>query len=297
MGSDREFELPASYLAMPRWWAGRDADWLAGLPGLVRDQCSRWRLDIAGPPMHGSNAIVVPVAGGTDLFALRIAPPGPQIAGQIAALRFWDGRGTVRLFRTDAERGALLLEWVPGGSLRSVPVAEAVVTLGRMMHRLAVPAPPQARSTGDLAAARLRELEADWYRLGRPFDRVFLTRAVEVGIGLCAVGSDRAVNGDLHSEQVPRGSREPWLVVDPVLLRGDVAYDLARVLWTRIDEMSGPAEVLRHFDAAVREGDLDRDRARDWVVFRSVDYWLWGLNVGLTEDPRRCRALLRAFAT
>jgi hypothetical protein len=46
---------------------------------------------------------------------------------------------------------------------------------------------------------------------------------------------------------------------------------------------------------AVREARLDRDHARDWVIFRTVDYWLWGLNAGLTEDPLRCRRLVTAF--
>jgi streptomycin 6-kinase len=45
----------------------------------------------------------------------------------------------------------------------------------------------------------------------------------------------------------------------------------------------------------VREADLDRDRARDWMVFRTVDYWVVGLDAGLTDDPLRCRALLSAF--
>jgi len=31
------------------------------------------------------------------------------------------------------------------------------------------------------------------------------------------------------------------------------------------------------------------------VVFRAVDYWLWGLDAGLTEDPLRCRRLVEAF--
>ena len=30
----------------------------------------------------------------------------------------------------------------------------------------------------------------------------------------------RAANGDLHAGQVLAGTREPWLVVDPMLLRG-----------------------------------------------------------------------------
>jgi streptomycin 6-kinase len=27
-----------------------------------------------------------------------------------------------------------------------------------------------------------------------------------------------------------------------------------------------------------------------------VDYWLWGLENGLTEDPERCRRLLASLA-
>jgi streptomycin 6-kinase len=43
---------------------------------------------------------------------------------------------------------------------------------------------------------------------------------------LCHHDFELAVNGDLHSDQLLRGEREPWLTVDPVLLRGDIAYDL-----------------------------------------------------------------------
>jgi streptomycin 6-kinase len=56
---------------------------------------------------------------------------------------------------------------------------------------------------------------------------------------------DLAVSGGLHSGQVLRGSREPWLTVDPLLLRGDIEYELARVLWTRIDEMADSAGIRR----------------------------------------------------
>jgi len=67
------------------------------------------------------------------------------------------------------------------------------------------------------------------------------------------------------------------------------------VLWTRIDDMRDAAEIRRHFEVVVLQAGLDRDRARDWVVFRSVDYWLWGLEIGLTEDPLRCRRLVSAM--
>ncbi len=112
---------------------------------------------------------------------------------------------------------------------------------------------------------------------------------------LVTTPSTLAVNGDLHSAQVLAGTREPWLTVDPVLLRGDIAYDLARVLWTRLDEMPDPTAITEHLDIVVDSAGLDRDRARDWVVFRAIDYWLWGLDAGLTEDPLRCHRLVTAL--
>jgi streptomycin 6-kinase len=141
------------------------------------------------------------------------------------------------------------------------------------------------------------DLEADWDRLGRPFDSAVLAEALRVADGLSRTDSDLTANGDLHSAQVLRGRREPWLAVGPVLLRGDIDYGLARVLWTRIDEMPDAAAVVGHFDAAVLEAGVNRHRARAWVVFRTVDYWLWGLWNGLTDDPHRCRRLIAAFVT
>ncbi|WP_291045966.1 hypothetical protein [Herbiconiux sp.] len=37
------------------------------------------------------------------------------------------------------------------------------------------------------------------------------------------------------------------------------------------------------------------DRARAWVVVRSLSYLQWGLRHGLTLDPPRCRRLLEHF--
>jgi streptomycin 6-kinase len=200
----------------------------------------------------------------------------------------------VRLYDADAERGAMLLERL-GEPLSTRPVGEAVAVMGRLMRRLAVPAPADALSTARIAADRSAELEGQWQAFGRPFDQRFLAAALEVAPALARSTAESAVNGDLHADQVLRGTREEWLAVDPVLYRGDIEHDLARILWTRVDEMADAAEIVGHFDTVVTEAVLDREYARDWVVFRTVDYWLWGLNVGLTEDPVRCHRVLTAF--
>jgi streptomycin 6-kinase len=265
------------------------------LPASVQSQCERWELRYDGELAHGSNAIVLPVLRYGEPLALRMSPPGPDVTEQIHALRWWDGRGMVRLVEADADRGAMLLERL-GSPLTEVPLAEAIGILGGLMRRLAVPADPTSLSTATITRNRAAELEPDWERLGRPFDKAWLREAEQLGGGrLATTENDLAVNGDFHSDQVLRGAREPWLVVDPVLYRGDIELDLARILWTSIDAMKTDDELLDHFATLVATAELDRDRARDWVVYRTTDYWLWGLNVGLTEDPVRCHRLLRAF--
>jgi streptomycin 6-kinase len=290
--------VPPSFVAMPRWRA-EGSHWLNALPRMINLQCERWGLRIVGPPTHGSNAIVVPVDRGAEPLVLRMTPPDRDVEALVRALRFWDGRGTVRLVDDDLAAGAMLLERLSPESLTSVAVDVAMVVIGRVMRRLAVPAPADAPSTSALVADRSAELSRDWAALAQPFDRSFLLAAEHAAERMASPpksGDVNAVNGDLHAAQVLRGTREPWLVVDPVLLRGDIAYDLARALWTRIDEMADAASIVGCFDIAVRESGVDRDHARDALVFRTVDYWLWAVGAGLTEDPLRCARLLQAFA-
>ena len=33
-----------------------------------------------------------------------------------------------------------------------------------------------------------------------------------------------------------------------------------------------------------------------WGFVRSIDYWLWGLDNGLTTDPLRCQRIANALA-
>ncbi|MBA2468968.1 MAG: kinase [Chloroflexia bacterium] len=284
-------ELPESYRAMPRWWREGPA-WLDGLSDTAAALCRRWSLTRDGTLMHGSNAIAIPVRRDGEPLVLRIAPPDARTINEIRALRFWDGRGTVHLLDADPAAGASLLERLDGErTLARLPLDEAMPVIARTMRRLAVPAPPDVPSTATIVRERAAELESEWERLGRPFDRRFLDAALDAAETLGQTASALAVNGDLHFEQVLAGTREPWLVVDPVLLRGDIDYDLARILWSRLDEMPRDDDVLRHIDTLVREAGLDRARARSWIVYRTVDYWLWGLGYGLTEDPVRCARL------
>lgn len=287
--------VPRTFLEMPRWWH-EGQSWLSDLPDLVQRFCGEWNLEVDGTPMHGSNALVVPVRRDQDSFALRLTMPDDRTKDEIRALQFWDGRGTVKLFAADPAAGVSLLERLIGETtLAKVPLSEAVPVIARLMRKLAVSPPPDAPTTTAIVRTRISTMEKDWERLNQPFDRFILDAAIAAGRSLGESTVNLAVNGDLHFDQVLRSARDQWLVVDPVLMRGDIEYDLARILWSRLDEMVDDRAIDHWFGIVVREAELEIERATTWVIYRTVDYWLWGLGYGLTEDPVRCARLTRRF--
>ncbi|MEO5744383.1 MAG: aminoglycoside phosphotransferase family protein, partial [Terracoccus sp.] len=290
--------VPGSFRQMPRWWhdpSGRA--WLDLLPSLVTDQCRRWALVIDGDPLHGSNALVVPVRRAGERYVLRISPPGDDLAQEAAALQLWAGRGTVQLVQLDLESQAMLLERLDyTRSLQTHPLSVATPIIAHLVKELAVPAPSGVLSTAAVAAGHVETFEHDWLTSDRPTPRTQLRSSIRLADELArAQPSHLAVNGDLHCEQVLAAERAHWLFVDPVLLRGDREYDFARVLWSRLDELPDGSQITDVFDAFVEAAQVPSERARSWIVVRSMSYLLWGIPRALTRDPPNCRRLLDAF--
>jgi streptomycin 6-kinase len=272
--------------------------WLARLPELVGELCVRWGLRVTGDPMHGYLALVVPVLRGDARYALKVSWVDEETVNEAAALALWNGGGAVRLLDTDDAAGALLLEWLdPRRRLAEADLSVAVPVAGRLLRRLAVPVLAQwpARPVPGLGQWAL-DLAADlpglWRVTGRPFAGRRLDAAVEVATALAPRAGGLLANRDLHYQNVLAGEREPWLVIDPKVMRGDAEFGLAPLLWRRLGEAGGPAGLRRRFDALVDEAGLDAELARGWTLLRAVDYQLWGLRLGLTEDPALCATVI-----
>ena len=105
--------VPARFAADTLTREGEAArPWLARLPELVGELCARWGLRVAGDPLHGYLALVVPVLRGKARYALKVSWLDGETVNEAAALTLWDGGGAVRLINADDEAGALLLEWL-----------------------------------------------------------------------------------------------------------------------------------------------------------------------------------------
>lgn len=271
--------------------AGRS--WLAQLPHVVDAFCAQWQLTIAGFPMHGYLGLVVPVQHGMTACVLKVSWIDDSTAEEALALAAWNGQGAVRLLASEPARGALLLERLDHQRhLNALPIGEALMIAGQLLRRLAIPASGNFRSQTALAQEIALNLPERWERYGRPLPRAILDQARQLVSQVGRPARHLLVNYDLHYENVLAGSREPWLAVDPKVVVGDPEFGIAQLLVNRLEEIEAQGGLEQHFQRLVEAAQLNAELARAWTLVRCVDYWLWGLSVGLTEDPRRCERII-----
>ena len=253
-------------------YAVSGADWLRRLPRLLEDLLDEWRLTPSEAAGWGHCAVVVPVDSETGPAALKVTWPHVEAASEHLALRHWDGRGSVRLLRADPHRFALLLERLDPTDLRTIPDEEACEVVGALLGQLRAPA---IARTPTLSAYVARQLEKP------PPVHVLPRRFVDQGRRLAAeLASDPRVDADLlhsdlHYENVLSGERQRWLAIDPKPMAGDRAFEVAPVLWNRVDELgTGSAfrwNVRRRLEVVCAAAGIDEDRAKAWTIVREVD--------------------------
>jgi streptomycin 6-kinase len=255
--------------------------------------CERWELTLSGEAARGDqNTILVASRRGVPCV-LKIAGPEHNAIDEAIALEAWNGNGAARLLEADRDHGALLLERLdPDRSLRAAGLATAAEIAGTLIHELAVPAPAGLPLLTDIASQKPDILRRRQSALGDPVPGRWIDIACGLACDLAADPGNQLVHGDLHYDNILAGSRRPWLAIDPKPAAGNPERSVANLMWDRIDDATQPHDAHALFAALTRTGMLHPDRARAWTIVQAVDYWLWGLAAGLTEDPRRCERLL-----
>ena len=292
----RRFPIEGAYPSI----AGTDPAgrvWLQTLPSRVAALAAAWDLQPDGTTAwRGSHAVVLPVRRANARCVLKLAWPTAPAAAEAEALRTWGGDGAAHLLAARPDVGALLLERLDATrTLAGVPLAEAAPIAGGLLRRLSVPAPtgtPPLRARAEAVAAGLAFRQA---RLGHPVPRAWAEQARTFAQELGGRAGNRLSHGDLHYGNILAGTRAPWQAIDPQPVAGDPEYGVPELLWTRVDEVADDAGIRQLLTTVVAAGGLDAALARGWAIVRCVDYWLWGLEHGLTEDPQRCRRVLAAL--
>jgi streptomycin 6-kinase len=179
----------------------------------------------------------------------------------------------VLLLDSAPDDGVLLLERLDAGcTLDDLPLREAVPVIGDLARRLAVPAPAELkRNLRDEAEELVEALPRRWTELGEPFDRRLVDDAVALCRELGPSAGELLVNEDLHFQNVLAGTREPWLVIDPKPLSGDLEWGVIPLFWNRF----GESTLDDRMALIVASQELDADKARGWTLVRAVQNWIW----------------------
>ena len=270
-----DLRVPPLFAARaPRVLGGGAVAWLAALPELAAAYARKWGLTFEGEAMHGYVGVVQPAClrDGTPVV-LKLGWRDEESADEPLALSTWAGRGAVLLLESAPDDGVLLLERLDAGlTLDNLPLRSAIPLIGSLARRLAVPAPSSMRRRLRDEAARLtEELPLRWTALGEPFDRRLVDDAVAICRELGPAAGELLVNEDLHFENVLGGTREPWLVIDPKPLSGDLEWGVIPLFWNRFTEST----LDDRFALIVASHELDAEKARAWTLVRAVQNWIW----------------------
>ncbi|MEV8321144.1 aminoglycoside phosphotransferase family protein [Streptomyces sp. NPDC059900] len=273
-------------------------DWLEKLPEAAEEAAALRELTVERvhvPGGRSSLVVLVRCADGTPAV-LKLVPPRSRPAGERAALAHWGGFGAVRLLDPAASDGALLLERLHRDvSVRSLPEAKALLEAAGTLRRLWVEPPAEHR------------FETVAERTGRQADAMRASADAEVAplvdAALAArdelLGGDaevRLLHGTFRQSKVLQGDRVPWLAVGPDPVVGECAFDLARLVRDRVEDLiaspSGASITRRRVKKLAESLDVDQERLRGWTLFRAVESGVRARRVGREQDAE----LLLEFA-
>ncbi|MFI1325323.1 kinase [Streptomyces sp. WAC04189] len=276
-------------------------DWLDRLPEAAERAVRARDLTVERVQVPGGRSslvVVVRRADGTPAV-LKLAPRRARPESERAALAHWGGRGAVQLAEdADTTEGVLLLERLhPDVSVRSLPESKALLEAAGALRRLWVQ-PPADHPFETVAQRTGRQAEA--MRAGAVADPE-VAPLVDAALGvrgelLAGAPEERLLHGTFRQSKVLAGDRMPWLAVGPDPVVGESAFDLARLVRDRVEDLvaqpSGASTTRRRIKRLAESLEVDQERLRGWTLFRAVESGVRARRVGREQDAE----LLLEFA-
>ncbi|MFI1488443.1 aminoglycoside phosphotransferase family protein [Streptomyces sp. NPDC020747] len=274
-------------------------DWLEKLPEAAQQAVALRELTVERVQVPGGrSSLVVLVRLPDDTPAvLKLAPGRARPESERAALAHWDGLGAVRLLEPAGAEGVLLLERLhPDVSVRSLADAKSMLEAAGALRRLWVepPAGPVFETVAERTGRQAEAMRAGADAEAAPLVDAALAVRDEL---LASAPEARLLHGTFRQSKVLAGERSPWLAVGPDPVVGECAFDLARLVRDRVEDLiaspSGSAITRRRVKRLAESLDLDQERLRGWTLFRAVESGVRARRVGRSQDAE----LLLEFAS
>jgi len=337
-------DLPPEFIrTVQNAFQGEGRHWLETLPALLEEAASRWGLSDVRPVSNlsynfvsfaqmdtesnvSSRWLQSQASFGDDQILqstsviLKLGVPQRELTSEIAALRFYNGRGACQLLDADAENGMLLLERLqPGHMLASIMDDEYATRIAAqvMKHlwgnrndlsRYRATTPALAGGAREVATTNFIRLN-DWFngfqRLRQRFDggtgplpEKLVATAESLSQELLEENKDEVLlHGDFHHYNVLKSQRG-WLAIDPKGVIGPRGYEVGPFLINPVPYLlngSDPRVQTEKRIAILSEMlGMERERIRSWGLCHAVLSAWWSIednDPGWGEYSMRCAEL------
>ncbi|HEX6540863.1 MAG TPA: aminoglycoside phosphotransferase family protein [Ktedonobacterales bacterium] len=255
------------------------ASWLEQLPTILETCASRWDVTL-GPHFEPLtyNYVAPGVRADGRAVVLKAGVPGKERQYEAAALRYFDGRGMVKLLEADDALGVMLLERLhPGTALVEMPDDEATTAIAAQVMRELwhpLPADHPFRTVADWGQG-FQRLWATFDGATGPFSRPLVERAESLFAELLASSEAPVLlHGDLHHGNILAAERAPWLAIDPQGVAGEPAYEVGAWMRNPVPQVfTSPHPdrlLLRRADIFAEHLGIDRWRLLAWSMAQAV---------------------------
>jgi streptomycin 6-kinase len=259
----------------------RGAAWLADLPNLLQSCEQRWSINLLPPYELSYNYVAPAVRADGSPIVLKAGVPNPELTSEMESLRWYAGKGIVRLLETDPEQGVMLLEKLePGMPLADLDVDDDTATriAAEVMRKLWIPAPPDPQGKLCYAAkwaGGMQRMRTAFGGGSGPIPSHLADTAERLFTELLASsGPPMLLHGDLHHWNILSAQREPFLALDPKGLVGEAEYEVGALIRNRWPEDASIGEAARftarRLDLLSEILDLDRQRTVRWCMAQAV---------------------------
>lgn len=255
--------------------------WLAALPLTAAEICGEWSIKIENIfPNLSFNFVAACHNTAGEKFVLKIGVPekDSSIIYEHRTLQTFGGQGAVKLLKFDAKRCAMLLERaVEGKTLHEVcgeDYRKAVEIAVELMKKLPRNVPDKRRFINleswikglrravkaNFEPAKVAQAQKFFGELGEPFAQKIL------------------LHGDIHFDNILSARREPFLLIDPKGIIGEIGYEIAVFLNDLADWTSHLANRKKILDDAVKKFAaafaVDAQSLRKWAfAFAVLSAW------------------------
>ena len=288
-----------------RVWGRKGQLWVENFPAILAHIRDSWKLgDITPLPQLSYNFVASTATSAGQPVILKLGVPNPELTTEAAALRAYNGRGSVRLISADLEKGALLLEMLnPGRMLHTVGDNRTESEIAaKVMAKLCAPPPKdhQFPSMIDWIKAFSRVL-ADH----QPEEAGLPTRLIETAQTLVddltrTAPDEWLLHGDLHHYNILEDAKRGWIAIDPKGVIGEKAYQAARYFSNPNSEFNilpDPVGITRQrVEIISRELEVGPERLLMWAFVDCILGACWSIEDNEKEGVRNAVSAAEVFA-